>query len=67
MRRLTWLGLCNIVWAYIGSLFDVWPEEYPYLAGARLWRIGLIPSFDERVWRFHTGPDGHVVWKGVNL
>lgn len=61
------------VQAYIGSLFhntkkwryiDHIEGIYPFQAGADLWRIGLVPSFDGVTWRLHGGPDMNVVWEG---
>ena len=62
------------VGAYIGSLFprvSSWqyvkhaPGEYPYAAGATLWRRGLVPSHDRGTWRLHAGPDMRSVWSGT--
>ena len=59
------------VWAYIGSLFpniEKWsyiehaPGAYPFQAGAKLWRSGLVPSHDGKKWRLHAGPALEVVW-----
>jgi len=61
--------------AYIGSFFQLprtaWKHTkeisgtgYPFQPAANLWKAGLVPSFDGKIWRLHTGPDGHVVWKG---
>ena len=61
------------VGAYIGSLFpkiENWeyishePGTYPFESAVALWRMGLVPSFDSKVWRLHAGPDGKEVWKG---
>ena len=60
------------VGAYIGSLF---PEiknwkyikhnagEYPYRGVVELWKQGLIPSFDGRLWRLHSGKDATIVFE----
>ena len=60
-----WKSVGESVSSYIGSLFDIWPEGYPFQAGADLWRMGLVPSFDGVTWRLHGGPDGAVLWEGV--
>ena len=60
-------------WAYFGSLFPNikdWkyvthkPGEYPFASGVTLWRMGLVTSFDGKVWRLHAGPDGKAIWEG---
>ena len=60
------------VWAYFGSLFPNikdWkyvthkPGEYPFASGVTLWRMGLVTSFDGKVWRLHAGPDGKAIWE----
>ena len=62
------------VWAYIGSLFpDIkrWgylktsTGSYPFASGEKLWRMGLVPSFDGKLWRLHGGSDGRVLWQGI--
>jgi hypothetical protein len=67
-----WDSVGDSVWAYIGSLFlniERWkyithePGTYPFAPAANLWRMGLVPSFDGKVWRLHAGPDGKEVWK----
>jgi len=65
------------VWAYIGSLFpiDEWKYidytnplfkkgEYPFQPFVDLWKIGLVPSFDEKLWRLHGGKDVKTLWEG---
>ena len=69
-----WDSAWDSMWAYIGSLFpgitdwrgvDHEPGVYPFAPAVDLWRRGLVPSFDGRVWRLHTGPDGRVAWEGT--
>ena len=60
--------------AYIGSLFipviKEWKYiehekgEYPFQPVVDLWKMGLVPSFDGRVWRLHGGKDARVLWEG---
>jgi hypothetical protein len=60
------------VWAYIGSLFPnikKWryfeaQDGYPFTSGEKLWRLGLVPSFDGKEWRLHGGRDGQALWQG---
>ena len=65
------LGAWASVGAYIGSLFPgitTWkyveytPGEYPFASTAALWRMGLVPSYDGKLWHLHAGPDGRIVW-----
>ena len=64
------------VWAYCGSFFllprDTWKytenirtDEYPFLPLVKLWEMGLVPSFDGKLWRLHGGPDAKILWEGV--
>ena len=59
-----WNGMWSSAWAYIGSLF-VWEGVYLYESCANLWRAGLVPSFDGKLWRLYTGTEAHIVWSGV--
>ena len=62
--------------AYTGSFFilprDAWKyteniktNEYPFLPLVKLWEMGLVPSFDGKIWRLHGGSDAKVLWEGV--
>ena len=62
------------VWAYVGSLFtgiSAWkymehePGEYPFRSAATLWRMGLVPSFDGKIWRLHGHEDARILWEGA--
>jgi hypothetical protein len=64
------------VWAYIGSFFSIphsgWKytehincEGYPFRSAVDLWEMGIIPSYDGKVWRLHTGPDARILWQGT--
>ena len=61
------------VWAYIGSFFTgikKWKYishkegEYPFQSAVDLWRCGLVPSFDGKLWRLHSGKNARIVWEG---
>jgi hypothetical protein len=71
-----WDSVEASVVAYSGSFFslprEAWKhtnmietEEYPFQSAVQLWEMGLVPSFDGKVWRLHGGPDGKVLWEGV--
>jgi hypothetical protein len=60
------------VGAYIGSLFpnikkwqyiDHKQGEYPFASASRLWRMGLVPSFNGETWRLHGGEKAKVLFK----
>jgi len=64
-------GVWNSVGAYTSSLFpDIQKWEYidhplgenPFTPCIKLWRMGLVPSFDGKTWRLHGGPDGGILW-----
>ena len=64
--------------AYTGSMFlgiDKWKYvdyrkkiftkgEYPFQSAVTLWKKGLVPSFDGKIWRLHVGKDAKLVWEG---
>ena len=59
------------VWAYIGSLFpNIKKWEYinhkkgiyPFQPAVDLWRMGLVPSFDGKIWRLHGGLNGEIIY-----
>ena len=61
------------VWAYVGSLFPnikKWGHiehnkgMYPFQPAVDLWKMGLIPSFDGKVWRIHSGENAEILWEG---
>jgi hypothetical protein len=78
VRISVWDSVGNSVWdsvfAYIGSLFKfhriswkytekIKTKGYPFDSAVKLWKMGLVPSFDGITWRLHTGKDAHVVWQ----
>ena len=69
-------GVGDSVWygvgAYIGSLFpgiNKWKYknheqgQYPFQSAVNLWHRGLVPSFDGKIWRLHSGEKAEVVWE----
>ena len=60
------------VGAYIGSFFRLseWqhvshkPGVYPFQPAVDLWEMGLVPSFDGKMWRLHGGEDAKILWEG---
>ena len=62
--------------AYTGSFFilprDAWKyteniktNEYPFLPLVKLWEMGLVPSFDGKIWRLHGGKDAAILWESL--
>jgi len=72
VRNSVWDSVWNSVWAYIGSLFPSigkWEyknhehSQYPFQSAVNLWYRGLVPSFDGKIWRLHSGEKAEVVWE----
>jgi len=66
-----WASVLDSVWAYIGSLFPnikKWKYInhkkgiYPFQPAVDLWRMGLVPSFDGKIWRLHGGLNGEIIY-----
>jgi len=60
MRDSVWAA----EWSYISSFFDLeeWKESNPFQPAIDLWERGLVPSFDGKDWRLHTGPDAKIIY-----
>ena len=73
VRDSVWAPVRNSVWAYVGSFFQLkkWKigsktfKDYPFQCCVDLWEKGLVPSYDGKVWRLHSGEKAEVVWEGV--
>ena len=50
------------VWAYLSSFFAI-NYKYNFSSVANLWNAGLVPSFDGKVWRLHTGKDAKIIYE----
>ena len=67
-----WDSVWYSVWAYVGSFFRLrkWqrighkPGVYPFQPAVDLWEMGLVPSFDGKMWRLHGGEDAKILWEG---
>jgi len=57
-----WDAVRVSVWAYISSFFDI-DYKFDFSSAVKLWEAGLVPSFDGKVWRLHTGKDARVVYE----
>lgn len=65
----------DLVWAYIGSFFPLKRQEwkytdkiktkgYPFQSAVDLWKMGLVSSFDGKLWRLHGGKEANILWEG---
>ena len=59
------------VWAsvegYAGSFFRLpqWRKKYPYHSVVALYNLGMVPSFDGKLWRLHQGPQAKIVFSAT--
>jgi len=66
-----WGSVGDSVRAYIGSFFLLkeWKytkikiKGYPFRSAVTLWEMGLVPSFDEEIWRLHGGKNAEVLFQ----
>lgn len=49
------------VWAYVSTFFAI-DHKHDYSSAMKLWEAGLVPSFDGKVWRLHSGTKEDVVY-----
>ena len=77
-----WDSVRASVWAYYGSLFPgikTWKYvdkkkpcfkglKYPFQSAMTLWKKGLVPAYDGKVWKLYGSPKGdgkcEVLWEG---
>ena len=61
-----WDSVWDSVWAsvraYISSFFDI-EYQFDFTPAVQLWEMGIVPSFDGKTWRLHTGKDAHVIYE----
>ena len=38
-------------------------KGYPFISAVKLWKQGLVPSFDGDIWRLHSGNQAKVVFE----
>ena len=62
------------VWAYIGNLFpnvEKWsgikqePGVYPFQSAVDLWKQGIVPACDGKLWYLLSGKNADIIWKGT--
>ena len=69
-----WDSVGHSVWAYTGTFFpkikkwkyvDFKHKGYPFNDAVKLWKMGLVASFDGDKWRLHGGRKAKILWEGT--
>ena len=74
VRASVRVSVWDSVWGYEGSLYKLKRNEwkytekiktkgYPYQCLVKLWKQGLVPSFDGTTWRLHSGKNAKVIFE----
>jgi len=50
------------VWAYFSSFFAI-EYKFDFSSAVKLWEAGLVPSFDDKTWRLHSGTNADIVYE----
>ncbi|MDX9780991.1 MAG: hypothetical protein RBT66_08130 [bacterium] len=61
-----WASVRASVWASFGAYFSSFfaiNYKYNFSSVANLWNAGLVPSFDGKVWRLHSGKDAKIIYE----
>ena len=70
-----WNSVWNSVGGSVGNCFKLKRSEwkytekikvkgnYPFISIVKLWEQGLIPSFDGKIWRLHSGKKAKIVFE----
>ena len=70
VRDSVWDSVRDSVWdsvrAYISSFFDI-KYQHDFSACVKLWESGLVPSYDGKTWRLHSGKNADVVYEYVEV
>jgi hypothetical protein len=56
-----WASVWDSVRAYISSFFTI-QYKHDLSSCVKLWEMGLVPSFDGKTWRLHSGEKAAVVY-----
>jgi len=57
-----WDAVRVSVWAYFSSFFAI-EYKFDFSSAVKLWEVGLVPSFDGKVWRLHSGKDAKIIYE----
>ena len=61
-----WASVRDSVWALVGAYFSSFfaiNYKYNFSSAVKLWEVGLVPSFDGKVWRLHSGKSADIVYE----
>jgi hypothetical protein len=61
VRASVWASVWDSVGAYVSSFFDT-QYKYDFSPCVKLWEMGLVPSFDGKTWRLHSGSKSAIVY-----
>jgi len=67
-------SIWDSIYGYAGYMFKLerseWKytnkvktKEYPFISLIKLWKRGLVPSFDGNIWRLHSGKKAKIVFE----
>ena len=70
-RDSVWNSISDSALAYTSSFFDMKEWEYidhnegenPFQSCIDLWEEGIVPSFDGKMWRLHSGENADVIFE----
>ena len=66
------MSVNNVFCAYLSSIFfgvkkwkgvECKAGKNPFQSGIDLWNRGLVPSFDGKTWRLHSGINAKIVYE----
>ena len=57
-----WASVRASAWAYVSAFFAI-DYEHDFSSAVKLWEAGLVPSFDDRTWRLHSGEDAKIIYE----
>ena len=60
---LIWASISASVRAYISTFFNI-KYKYDFSSTVKLWEMGLVPSYDGKIWRLHGGENAKILWEG---
>ena len=70
VRGSVWASVWDSVWDSVGasvgayaSTFFAVDYKHDYSSVVKLWEAGLVPSFDGKVWRLHSGKSADIVYE----
>jgi len=57
-----WNSVEALVGAYVSSFLDI-PYQHDFTPAVKLWDDGLVPSFNYKTWRLHSGKDAKIIYE----